>query len=248
MADTKEILHLNKLQANEKGEVIIVHREDETPVVHKLHNVGIEGTIGAVNAWLSERGKLETPQHPVERSHIVYSYKGLYIKFVGNENHPLKDVITGKLVINKDIEWLCINNGAKFDSKKLSKHLRENRYFFADKDEHRVVVEKLQAFKAKVTTDIEKIQNTNTGDRRDLYEVAVSGNQPPAFNVKMSLFIGQPAQTFKVEIMCEAHANGVDFYLDSVDLREILQEQAISIINDEVALMREKGYVIIEQQ
>jgi len=122
----KEHLNLNQLTANKKGEVLIVHREDNAKIVHAKKPLQIEGTITAPANFIVNRKE----QEKYDRSHIKWSLNGLYITLITRENHPLAYEITGKLIKNPEIEKLCVNTKKTQSVKELAQLFFQIFYFF----------------------------------------------------------------------------------------------------------------------
>lgn len=249
-----EKLDLNKLEAKD-GELKIIHRQDEALKVHYETAVALSGTISAPRKFLEERGKDgigsgagDDAQQPIKRSHILFNYRDLYIQFKGNENHPLSYSINGKLTVNPQLKELEVNTGKRFSSKELSQHMKFKRFHFLSKEECNKMVADLQSYKAKLSTEIEKEFNNQTGSKRDLYDVKVlNDGKPLGFVLNVPLYIGFAPVKFPVEINIDIQGKEIYFWLESADLVEALQEHAQRIIDEELKFFAGKGYVLIEQ-
>lgn len=254
MEKPKEVLQLSKLEAKD-GILKIIHREDKAEVIHDENGLKLSGTITAPRKFLEERGKAgmggddAAAQQEVKRSHIVYNYRDLYIRFKGDENYEaLSYNVQGQLTINPEIAGMKVNTKSFMNSKELSQHLRFTRYNFANREENVTIVSNLQSFKAKIMAEIEKNFNNQTGDKKELYDLKVlRDGQPLGFHLLMPLYIGQKPVKFYVEIMVEASHQSVQFWLESPELTDLLKDEAKKIIDEELKFFAGKGYVLIEQ-
>lgn len=241
--NTKEHLKLNQLVANDKGEVLIVHRTDDKKIVHATQELKLEGTITAPGNFIIKR----KGQDKDDRCHVLWSLNGLYIKLVTRENHPLSYTIEGKLIKNPEIEKLCVNTKKTQSVKELAQLLRFNKYFFADGDANIKIVENLMKFKVTAQTHIEKEEATR-GNEKDVYEIkGVDSNIDLTFELNMPIYVGQPAKKFKVEILYKIRERNVEVWLESPELADLWRSNADEIIQAELTRFPE-SFVFIEQK
>lgn len=227
---TKEKLNLNQLTANAKGEVLIVHREDNAKIVHAKKPLALEGTITAPGNFIVNR----KDQEKFDRSHVKWSLSNLYITLVTRENHPLAYEVTGRLIKNPEIEKLCVNTKKTQSVKDLAQLLRFNKYFFADGDQNIKIVENLMKFKVTAQTHIEKEEATR-GNEKDIYEIkGVDSNIDLTFELNMPIYIGQAPKKFKVEILYKIRERNVEVWLESPELADLWRSNAEEIIQTEL--------------
>ncbi len=237
----KQILNLNKLRAK-NGEITVVQRTDEKKKIHYSKAVVISGTISAPGNFIQKR----KDQDKKERCNVQYSYLERYITLTTNEKFAeLGYEIEGKLTKNPIIDQLAINTNKIFSIAELTKHLRFNSLYFSSKEQHGKIIQELQRFKAKVESEITKI-NDQKGNIEDTYKVTLNSNAELNFKLTLPVFIGQPNKTFLVEIACEARNRAVEFWLESTELVELLNSDTVDIINKELERFPEE-FVFIEQ-
>lgn len=241
---TTEKLDLNKLEAKEG----ILHIKHETlptqklETVHEEEHVALAGTISApANFWEKRADTVNKL-----KSHVKYSYRDRLIILVTEENYSkLGEEIKGSLIINPEFNNFGINKEMTFSVKNLVKHLRMNKFLFADQEQHAKVLNSLRNFTAKVETEIKKI-NDDRGNIENLYKTTMESAVELNFNVLAPVFIGEKAKSFKVEICCEADNSEVKFWFESTDLLNLLKQDTETIINDELKRF-DKTLVFIEQ-
>jgi hypothetical protein len=239
----KEHLNLNQLKHNEKGEILIVHREDDAKIVHAKKPLVLKGTITAPGNFIVNRKE----QEKFDRSHVKWSLSGLYITLITRENHPLAYEVTGELIKNPEIEKLCVNTKKTQSVKELAQLLRFNKYFFADGDQNIKIVENLMKFKVTAQTHIEKEEATR-GNEKDIYEIkGVDSNIDLTFELQMPIYVGQAPKKFKVEILYKIRERNVEVWLESPELADLWRSNAEEIIKAELARMPE-AIVQIEQK
>lgn len=238
-----EELELNKLKANDKGELTIIKRTDDKKIIHAHQPVEIIGVITAPGNFIEVR----KAQDKFERSHVLYSYRDLYIKLITRENvETLGSEITGKLIKNPDLDKLMLNSQRVLNNRELTQLLKFNRVFFNDKDENGTVVTNLQRLKVSAQQFIEKLE-AEKGNEKEYFEIKVGdSNVDLSFVLNMPVFIGQPAKKFKVEICYRVRERNVEFWLESVELADLLKAESEEIINKELERFP-KEIVKIEQ-
>jgi hypothetical protein len=243
-----ERLNYNALAAKE-GVLTIQHQKLPTPhlpTLHEVETVEIAGTISApANFYTKRTGEIKN-----DKSHVRYSYRNRVITLVTMEDFSAQgSEITGQLVVNPAIKELGINEEKTFFVGELVKHIRKNKFYFADKAQHEKVVNSLQNFSANVNSEIKKI-NTNNGNIEDVLKVTMKSNAELRFKCVLPVFIGQKEELFDVEIACAADSNAVKFWLESPALYELLQLNTKEIIDSELARLEQDSkneLVFIEQ-
>lgn len=248
MTQKKEILNQNELLKEGVKELNInrTFKKLKNARVHNHTTVSLNGTISAVGNFIEKRLALDTPQDDLLRCHVLFSYRNMFVKLQTRENlDTLGTKVEGKLTINPDLAKLGINQNTMMSVGELTKHLRFNKFYFADKDAHEKLVMQLQSFSATVATEIKKINDTK-GNIDDVFKMTVKSNIELRFVAKMPVFIGEPDKTFPVEISCEATSGNVKFWLESSDLKELEMSEVKSIIDKELERIPAK-IVRIEQ-
>lgn len=239
-------LDLNKLRSKDG----ILRLQNETIETEKLiyeNRVSITGTISSPANFIVKR----LNQDDEKRSNVQYSYRSRFIKLETNENfsafpgHVSGYNIIGALFENPLIKDFEINTEKTFNISSLTKHLRNRKPWFADEKEYEDLILRLQSFTAKINGEIKQINDRN-GNIEDSYKTTLESNHQNRFNVKMPVFIGQPDQTFKVEIACEARNRTVEFWIESTDLLVLLEKDTKAIIDTQLARFPE-SFVFIEQ-
>lgn len=227
----KEHLNLNNFQAKD-GVLTVVHVEGTEATKYEEASVAISGAIQAPRKFLEVR----KDQSAHDRSNVQFSYSTRSIELQTDENIDNKGyTITGTLAPNPKIAYLKINDfKTMYDAKGLAQALRFNRALFEKGAECQKIVEDLMKLKVDVESTIDAAEN-GRGDKNDSYVVKNKSNVPMFFILKMPIFIGQEPQPFKVDIGYEIRGKIVDLWLESVELQELLDNDAKRIIDVEIA-------------
>jgi hypothetical protein len=144
-----------------------------------------------------------------------------------------------------EIKKLKINTNEILTIKDLTRMIKFNKYWFADKDENNALVQNLQKFKASIQQQIEAEHDTR-GNKKSAFEVKVDSTMKMSFVLEMPVFIGQPNKKFKVDIAFDVRDGEIDVWLESPELEDLLKNEAVSIIDSEIKQMSDKGIVVIE--
>ena len=119
-----------------------------------------------------------------------------------------------------------------------------NRVFFVDKDLNAKIVGSLQNFKATVEKEIESM-NDLRGNAKESKIQKLEMQMAESFELAMPIFKGQNNATFKVLILANVREGAVEFYLESVELKEMQDATAQKLIERELENFKE--IVCIEQ-
>lgn len=238
--ETKNEIKTEELIRDGVKEVII--REGEALKLHEPRTVDVSGTIGSPAEYLVKR-KSEINAF---KSHVLFSYAGMYIVFNVNEDSHYQTTIKGKTAINPDLQKFGINNGNKTWTKnELKQFLKMNRAFFKDIDSNMKIVTNLEKFSASVQTQIDDHKD-DRGNKKNNTEIKVDSNLDLNFVLEMPIFTGQPKSKFQVEICFDVRDNAITIWLESPELQESILKQTVELIDANVAPFREK-FVVIEQ-
>lgn len=231
----EEKLNLNpELQAND-----IVIRKGDAPKIKCPVKFKIEGLITAPNAYVSKRKHLINK----DKCLVVCNEKAGSIKFIQDISDEDSTEITGVLKVNPDLLKFKINTETVYNINDLIKFLRMNRIHFADVDVHGDFINKLANFKATITTQIEQ-KNDNRGNIKVSLEQIAKTQMPNSFNLCVELYEGFNPLTFKVEIFLAARDTAVDFWFESIELKELLETEKNRILQEQLEPLND--YVIIE--
>ena len=201
--------------------------------------INITGNILAPGAWLKIRSC-----EPSE-DNVQYSRNDMKIIFVQSEENHYNKTIIGKLELNEDLKRFSINTEKMWTTAELAKFLKMNRLFFADADQCGKIIVELNSLKAKIQTEIEQSQN-DRGNSKSMVNTKIESNIPLKFKLKLPVFIGFATKTFVVEICLETSSAGVQLWLESAELNEIIIGERDRILDAEIAKFVNAGLPVIE--
>lgn len=201
------------------GEYTILEGLAPAPREYKApKSIKITGTLGAVAQFL--QGKKDT--FKPEEAHLqIFGVGGVLKLFIGDTNPECMHEITGQLTPSQYLGRFKIGNGHLFSVTELLKMIRENRYFFPDKEGHTKIVGGLQKWHGQIET-IMKVENDQKGN--NLYslenKVKTAENFVSGFTINVPLFEGDIAFNIAVELGIEVQNGTIKIYLHSDDLIE----------------------------
>ena len=236
------------LIAKEK-EVTIRHGEAAKPLENRPPiPVNLNGTLPSIFEFLDKR--IETGQFAIERSCLVVNREKVEMTLTINENDPYnKGCIRGKLAMHPAFKSFGINNAdVVWTPASLGLFFKMNKTFFADKATNMKLVSELMNFNATINAKVERSVQGN-GNTTDNFTQIVNSNLPPMFVLHIPIFKGMPAETLEVETFAKVNGREVSFILLSPEANATLEAIRDSVIDAELAKIRERcpALTIIEE-
>ena len=131
-----------------------------------------------------------------------------------------------------------INDGYAWEPLVLSQFVKMNRAYFSNRDENMKLVSVFKNFKAKVNTDYERDRKEN-GSFTDNYSQIVDSNMPDRFSVVLPIFKGTTAKTIEIETYATIDGHDVTVQLVSPGAQEVVDQTLDTIIDEQIAAIRE---------
>lgn len=234
-----EKMQINLGQGTTKAEVIVreVNKVNELPVLEP-EKVNIAGTIGSILSFLEKRWGYDG-QIDHQHTHIIVDRDNLSMTLVANETDARnKMVVVGKLQLSRQFMAFHINDGYAWEPLVLSQFIKMNRAYFSNRDENMKLVSVFKNFKAKVNTDYERDRKEN-GSFTDNYSQIVDSNMPDRFSVVLPIFKGTAAKTIEIETYATIDGHDVTVQLVSPGAQEVVDQTLDTIIDEQIAAIRE---------
>jgi len=166
---------------------------------------------------------------------LTFSISKGEITYIENNStdEPCTTII-GKLHFNKDLESLNINKNHKYTSHQLSDILKFNRRLFADYDECMKMVTTLKNFTADVSQRIESIDDKQ-GNKQSAIIQKIYHDVQLSFVLNTPVIIGDTKPLkFKVDVHFDLRDKAVEFWLESVELKEATDEIKTNVISAQI--------------
>ena len=156
------------------------------------------------------------------------------LSFLTDEHmNALGTSVRGSLTMNPDLNKFRINDDYTQTPSQMSRFLKMSRMYFPDKDRNMQIVKDLQNFKLSYQTEVEK-GNDFKGNKTAIFERKVKEELNFDFTLAMPIFKGSEPSTFKVEMMFDIRDGGVSMWLESVELKEVIEEKKAEILNAQI--------------
>lgn len=235
-------LQIHNLEGNE-----IVIREGEALQIMPPQKIKINGDIRSVSSFINKRREAESDAGLQEifpdRAIVTVNKKDWSITLELDPENFYGTIVSGKLEMEPELLKFNIDNGGKFTQQELIKLLRYNKRFFADAGAHDTLLKAYMALDVKVTADLKNNAPDNRGNRSNSFEKKVTSNIPEDFILLIPIFKGQEPKRFRVEIILDSTDGSTRFWLESVELAELIQIEGDRILNEQLQACQD--YVII---
>jgi len=233
MADLNKFVEL-KPELTSGGDPIVL-RTGSAEKIAEQNGYSLSGDLDApLDYFLKRRGQFDDSIAFV----AVNVHAGHYALHLYPDYKDLAIEVTGSIRMDIYLQSFGINEDLKFTSKQLANKIKMNRRLFSSRDEAMNLVSKLMAFRAKVTKIIDD-HDDQKGNRKFALETQLEKDVPDAFTLQCPLFSGGDKYTFSVDLCADVTASGVMFYMESVELAELLIEEKERMINERVDQMKD---------
>lgn len=215
--------------STKNNELIITHREGKAPDIEVPQQVVFTGNIDSPGNYFIDRNKRKLINK--DCSHVIINRRGGSITLIVNEESSKKTIITGVLKRNPDLENFGIWT-KYYSHDEIIKFLRKNKRFFKDKEQFDNLMKSLSDFQfSREITG--KIKNDRKGNIEDNFKQSVNQNVHLEFTLMIPLFEGMDAPTFHAELFPEITDGGNRWWIESVELLDLLESETDAILYEE---------------
>tara|TARA_R110001592_G_C13189769_1_gene752272 strand:- start:10012 stop:10767 length:756 start_codon:yes stop_codon:yes gene_type:complete len=141
--------------------------------------------------------------------------------------------VIGELTVEPELEALNINSNKIWKVKELAKFIKLNRFVFKDRDSADALLENLQQFHAEINTVLQD-KSDGRGNNNQQLQTVLKTDLALDFVVSLPLYQGLEAVDFKVEIGVDVRDGGIDLWLESSELKELLRDKRRELIKEQV--------------
>ena len=176
-------------------------------------------------------------RHPnPENTHVEVDREKGTITMTSNEHLPefSRTAIRSSIKLDPAYTEFKININEPWDPVQLGQLFRRRRRYFADSALNLKLVSLLTNFKAKVDSQLEKVDDRSNRRFKEAVEKVVQSELPQSFKLTLPVIKGVPAEEFEVDFVLEARDGLIYIYLDSVEAEEIAESAKNTAINEEV--------------
>lgn len=229
--------NLNVRIAGEAGEYTIRHGDAEKIQYEKP--ISITGVLDACSQFL--KGKTIDPL----KSHLrIFQQQGRLELYINDTDPNSQHVITGSLTKNVDLKAFEINSMTyRWSVSDFLRFIKQNRYFFANKEQHAKLITNMQAWSAKIETVLVQAndQKGNSNFQIEQKVRAVDGFVDK-FELNIPIYQGDVSLKFTVEIGLDPKNTSVQIYLFSDELFELEMTQRATLMKAALAEMEEQTF------
>lgn len=238
--------------SNVSGEPITI-LEGKTLEQKPPEKIEISGDIRTVGFFIAKRKALNPAVDPVglaglqginpDRAIVTVDKDHLSIELELDPEDYYGTVVTGNLEMEPELIKFGIDSGKKYSQTELIKLLRRSKRFFFDSAAHEALLKAYMALDVKVTTDLKNDAPDNRGNRFNSFDKKITANIPEDFILNIPIFKGQDRKKFRVEIILDSTDGSTRFWLESVELEELIAIEGEAILNKELESCSD--YVVI---
>lgn len=223
--------------ALEKGISTLVVLEGEAPVQHNDCPVIINGIISAPSAFVEGR---KTDFDKSKRHCLISKSKGIITLVLNEQSVTNKYTIVGKIQVSEKFKALGINDDAKqYSPEELASRLKLLRSMFVSNLEHSRICALLRNLKAKINSDIEKLDDRK-GNVVNSFKQTVESNMPDAIKLKLPLLEGEEPIEIDVNVILSTNGNSeVKCSLESIDAADLIESQFKERVDQEVEKLKD---------
>ncbi len=228
-----------------EGDTLIL-REGEALRLEPPNKINIKGDIKTVATFLKARKDkgLGLQNVDIDEALILVNKNERTIKLLVDPENYYGAVIEGKLEISDELKQFGINTLQKFSRQDLVKLLKMNRLFFENKERHSETILAFQKIESSVNYSA-KDGSDDRGNKERQFVKNVTTNAPMSFTLNIQIFKGFHSQPLTVDICLDIEEGTAKFWLESVQLNELMQSSVDEIFADELKIA--DGFVIINQ-
>lgn len=206
----------------------------ETKPSEKISITGDIKTVGNFLKIRLEHGK-GTQEIDNAKAIILVNKSARTIELqIDPENH-YGATVKGTLEISDELKTFGINTLQKFSRQDLVKLIKMSRLYFENKDKHSETLTAFQKIESSVNYSA-KDGSDDRGNKERQFVKNVTTNAPMAFTLNIPIFKGFPAQPLSVDICLDIEEGTAKFWLESVQLNELMQSSVDEIFADELKI------------
>lgn len=230
-----------KLNITSQNKDVIVRTGEALQLKEPL-KIDIKGNIDAVSRFITQRNSVENTICAQEAI-ILVDREALSITLKAEPENFYGAIVKGELTINSLLQNFGINTGNKFTQSDLVSLLKLNRVFFADLDEHAKILSSIKNFKANVNKEIVSAKD-GRGNNQNVNNQNITTDLAFDFKLNIPIFKGEKASVFMVEILLDITDAGTRFWLESMELNDLIINYCDTVINSNLKELQ--GFCIIE--
>lgn len=241
MEKTNETTNPKGLVKDFKADKIVMKLIGEAPKQYNPNPVNISGTISAPSRFLEYR----KDEFYNKKAYCMASKtEGTLVLTVNEQSTCDKYVISGSINDGKLFTKIGINNAdINYEPLKLARKFRMLKSIFTSNAEYFEITSKLRNLIATVNKKVEESEDDRANTKK-LFEQTVESNIPESFKLKLPLLEGENPVEIDVQVILEVHNGKIVCFLESVEAKEIMDNEKERLVNEEVTKIEQKVLVV----
>lgn len=221
----------------------IIIREGKAPDTWREPvKVDLKGNIFAPGEFVTKRA--DEVASLKQQTHVIFDYRNLSISLVVNEENHYQQKVFGQLQVFKELAELGMNGAKKYTVRELYQVLRLKRAYFATREEHAQILDKLKKFEARTEVEFKNLNDFKGSTALQKIQTCTT-NLSYNFTLNIPIYEGTDAKTFPVEIEFEPTDGSIICWLISEDLAELEIKLRDEIMDSECEKF--KDFVVIKK-
>lgn len=210
------------------------------------NTIKFEGDIKTVSNFLKVRRSKGAGYQSIDvaKAVIIVDKFNRTIELFTDPENTFGASIKGKLELSNELKAFSINELRKFTRTELVAIIKMNRIYFENREKHLEILTAFQKIESTVNYSA-KDGSDDRGNKERQFVKNVTTNAPMSFTLRLPIFKGFEAQSLSVEVCLDIEEGTAKFWLESVQLNELLQTCVEEIFNNE--LNEAKDFVIINK-
>lgn len=216
-------------------------RTGSLPDIPSFAKHDYQGTITSPGDYFNRKYiEMKSAMYPYDGMLVTYSVSVSSITFKENVATTIGgQSISGVLKEESNLKSLGINTKKSYSPSELSDALKMLRVLFGDKQQWTSIVTNLKNFTAEATSKIEK-ESDDKGNKKDNLIQSLVTSFDLNFDLNTEIFEGfNEKQSFKVEILVNVRSSALEMYLQSVELKELMDSATKTIIQKELSKFKD---------
>lgn len=235
--------HTEEFNGNE-----LIIREGKASEIKPPERIVLSGDIRTVRFFVDKRKGISEftdslQEIDPDRAVVTVDKEKLSILLEIDPENFYGTEVTGKLEMEPELLKFGIETGRKFSQQELIKLLKYGKRWFADPAAHEALLLAYMKLDVRVSADLKNDAPDGRGNRSNSFEKKVTSNIPEDFILLIPIFKGQEPKRFRVEICLDSTDGSTKFWLESVELAELIQIEAEAIFKKELEACAD--YVVI---
>jgi hypothetical protein len=218
----------------------IVIRHGEAAELEPISKVKIIGDIDTVVNYVKHR------KPDVNLCHVVQDKKAFTAVLHTNPKFETSPIVEARLEKNDLLNELGVNTGKKYSRDELIQVLRFNRTLFPNTDEYARLLGAVNDFTAKVDISLQQ-SGDNRGNKVSNFGKTVKSDVPLNSVIFMPLFTSFEPVKLTLDICFDVTAQGAIFWLESLDLKTIIEKAANDTFDSMRATLEDLGVLVISK-